>query len=47
MCGQINWETLDDVLRVFLHRLWDLNPRPFGLEPESSALDRSAKSTLT
>ena len=21
---------------------WDLNPRPFGLEPKSSALDRSA-----
>ena len=26
-------------------RQWDLNPRPFGLEPKSSALDRSAIST--
>ena len=23
--------------------LWDLNPRPFGIAPEATALDRSAK----
>ncbi len=27
-------------------RLWDLNPRSLELDPDSSALDRSAKSTL-
>ena len=23
--------------------LWDLNPRPFGIAPKATALDRSAK----
>ncbi|OMO64888.1 Glycogen synthase [Corchorus olitorius] len=26
--------------------LWDLNPRPFGPEPKSGALDHSAKLSL-
>ena len=27
-------------------QLWDLNPRPFGPEPKSGALDHSAKLSL-
>ena len=30
-------------LKTNVWQLWDLNPRPFGPEPKSGALDHSAK----
>ena len=31
---------------IYFWQLWDLNPRPFGLVPKTSALDHSAKLPL-